>query len=179
MCVGQERPGESQPPPPEVSIPDIIETEYKEIKVSPSAPHAWPRNWAVTGRKAGFWVEGDTQYFDLTLLGTPVKIRAKPVAYEWNFGDGTKLRTTQKGRKPVRSSDPIIAHTYTKTGTYRVSVTTYFAGMYSIDGGPWLIISGQVRATSETINMTVYRFHKYLVENDCFENPDGPDCPTG
>lgn len=167
-------------PPPEVEYPWISEEEFASYDIPPSVLRMSPDGWGVTRNKTAFFADAGVKYIDMTLLGYGVRVRATPVSYDWNFGDGTKLRTKSPGRPPVEGREPALSHVYAKKGTYEINLTTNYIGHFSVDGGPWLIIQGQAAVASEPISADIYRYHRYLVDESCNENPAGPDCrPKG
>ena len=48
--------------------------------------------------------------------------------------------------------------------------------MYSVAGGPWLTIPGQAAVPSDPLELEVYRYHRFLVDEDCLDDPSSPDC---
>ncbi|WP_051196974.1 PKD domain-containing protein [Jonesia quinghaiensis] len=87
------------------------------------------------------------QILTTTILGIGVAIRATPIEYAWDFGDGTQpLVTTDPGRS---YPDQTIEHPYTELGDFTISLTTTWEGEFSIDGGAtWLPINGTTTTTT-------------------------------
>jgi hypothetical protein len=168
--------GRAAPP-----TPVVTEEDFQNFEIPPSTLHSWPDSWAVTQRRTAFWAVSSVRYIDLELLGTPVRVRATPVAYSWDFGDGTARRTTSPGKRPRSAQEAQIHHTYSSAEDVTVTLTTFYSGMFSVNGGDWLIIPGQAAVESPPLSLTVYRYHKFLVDDDCLDNPDSPDCgpPSG
>ncbi|GAA2005262.1 PKD domain-containing protein [Brevibacterium samyangense] len=164
------------PAPEPVVLPWITTTDFQSFDIPASDFHAVPASWAVTNRETGFYADGNTRYIDLELLGFPVQVRATPIRYEWDFGDGTTYSTTNTGGTPETVDEATITHSYTEPGPVTVRLTTVYSGMFSIAGGNWIIIEGTASVESEPLPLEVFRFHKYLVDENCLENPDGPDC---
>ena len=86
------------------------------------------------------------------LLGFDVTIVATPVTYTWSFGDGTTLGPT---------SDPGSAypqmtttHTYTRPGTYGVTLTTSYSARYDVAGLGFQDIAGTVDVSSTAVPLT-------------------------
>lgn len=156
--------------------PVVTEEDFQSFEIPPSTLHSWPDAWAVTNRRTAFWADSSVRYIDLVLFDTPVQVRATPVAYAWDFGDGTTDRTTSPGSRPRSVQNAQIHHTYSAPGTVSVTLTTYYAGMYSVDGGPWLTIPGQAAVPSTPLELEVYRYHRFLVDEDCLDDPSSPDC---
>lgn len=160
----------------QISLPDIVREEFQNFDIPPSVIHSSPDGWGVSQRKTGFWADSSAREFDMTLLGVPVRVRATPVEYRWDFGDGQSETTNSAGTRPREGEDPSFAHVYRKAGTYTVRLTTVYRGEFSVDGGGWMPIAGRAAIASEPMQMTIYRYHRYLVDEDCVQNPGGPDC---
>lgn len=166
----------SGPPPPGVEYPWITEEEFQNYDIPPSVIHMSPDGWGVTRNKTVFYADAGVKTIDMTILGYAVTVKATPVAYAWDFGDGTEARTTSPGSPPVEGQEPSLYHVYGEKGTYEVNLTTYYTGMFQVDGGPWLVIEGQAAIASDPLEADIYRYHRYLVDEACNENPNGPDC---
>jgi hypothetical protein len=68
------------------------------------------------------------------LLGRSVAVTARPIAYKWQFGDGTSKTTTSPGA-PYPDLD--VVHAYDKTNKVEVSVDTQYGdASFSVNGGP-------------------------------------------
>lgn len=160
-------------PEPPTRIP---ESQFQTFDIPAPTIHAWPKDWAVIGKPAAFWTDADTSYIDMTLLTYAVTVKVTPEKYYWDFGDDTGGTTSKTGSKPRPGDEPQIGHDYQKTGAKTVGMTATFSGEFSVDGGPWLPIDGFAHVASNEISIDVYRFHRYLVDGDCYMNPQGPDC---
>lgn len=73
----------------------------------------------------------------VTLLGRPVRIRPKIVAYSWAFGDGTEVET--EGRA---------AHTYAHAGEHTVTLTLTWTADYAVGEGALQPIEDTTTTTS-------------------------------
>lgn len=160
-------------PEPPTRIP---ESQFQTFDIPAPTIHAWPKDWAVIGKSAAFWTDADTSYIDMTLLTYAVTVKVTPETFYWDFGDSTGGTTSKTGSKPLPGAEPTIGHDYQKTGAKTVDMTAEFSGEFSVDGGPWLPIDGFAHVASNEISIDVYRFHRYLVDGDCYMNPKGPDC---
>ncbi|MDN6201756.1 MAG: hypothetical protein L0I99_06110, partial [Micrococcaceae bacterium] len=121
------------------------------------------------------------QTFNVEIFDEPVRVRAIPQTYLWNYGDGHS-RKLQKPGKPMPGhtfDQPTdTSHVYTKTGDYSIQLNTAYRGEYSVDGGPWMPIPGTATVPSDPMPMSVWRTKKLLVDEDCAENPGGPACDS-
>ncbi len=103
------------------------------------------------------------QTWNPMLNGLPVMIRATPLSYEWDYGDGTDpLSTSDPGAPFPRDT---VSHTYTQPAEVEVTLTTTYTGVYSTDGGAtWLAVPGT--ATTEPIPISVVEARAQLVSPD-------------
>ncbi|WP_453983851.1 hypothetical protein [Brevibacterium casei] len=161
-----------RPEPPS----EIPESQFQTFDIPVPQINAWPKDWAVIGKPAAFWTDADVSYIDMTLLTYAVTVKVTPEKYNWDFGDGTGDTTTVKGSKPRPGDKPAIGHDFQKVGPTTVVMTTTFSGEFSVDGGPWIPIDGYAYVASNELTIDVYRYHRYLVDEDCRTNPRGPDC---
>ncbi|MDN5756326.1 MAG: hypothetical protein L0H32_11275, partial [Micrococcaceae bacterium] len=165
--------------------------EQRSIEVSPADFQSFPiRGSKVASQPSGFslrngnahmYAKSDLQTFDVDIYDEPVRIRAIPQTYLWNYGDGHS-RKLQKPGKPMPGhtfDQPTdTSHVYTKTGDYSIQLNTAYRGEYSVDGGPWMPIPGTATVPSDPMPMSVWRTKKLLVDEDCAENPGGPACDS-
>ena len=181
LCVSEPGPGggggggggaPARPDPP-TRIP---ESQFQNFDIPAPTIYAWPKDWAVVGKPAAFWTDTDVSYIDMTLLTYAVQVKVTPERFNWDFGDGSGATTTAKGAKPLPGGTPQIGHEYQESGKVSASMTATFSGEFSVDGGPWLPIDGFAHVASNDIGIEVYRYHRYLVDEDCYSNPRGPDC---
>lgn len=168
-------------PPPDdgggeyVAPPVPSESDFASFPIPPSDPYALPVDWTVTGKPTAFWADAGVKEFDAELLGFPLRVRATPIEYHWDFGDGNATSSPSPGAEPRRPELGTITHTYSDKGERTVTLTTVYTGEYNYGSG-WNDIAGTAAVESDGLPMTVYRYHKYRVEDDCTENPYGSDC---
>lgn len=161
-----------------IAPPIPSESDFASFDIPPSTPHALPVDWTVIGKPTAFWADASVREFSAELLGFPLQVRATPIEFHWDFGDGNSTSATSPGREPSHPQYGSITHTYSDKGDRTVTLTTVYTGEYSYGGG-WSPIPGTAAVQSDGLSMTVYRYHKYRVEDDCNENPYGTDCTAG
>ncbi|CUR57302.1 conserved exported hypothetical protein [metagenome] len=85
--------------------------------------------------KTNFYTDNiDFTDISVTLVESNVTVSARPVAYRWNFGDGTSQITTSAGA-PYPDLD--IAHVYQQTEEVAVSVDTQYGdASFTVGGRP-------------------------------------------
>ncbi|WP_432574502.1 PKD domain-containing protein [Kineococcus sp. SYSU DK005] len=91
---------------------------------------------------------------DVQVLGFPVTIRATPSSFTWSFGDGGSLGPTTDPGAPYPAMTT--THTYTRPGTYAVTLTTTYAAEYSVAGRPFQAVDGTVDVASPSAALTAH-----------------------
>jgi PKD domain-containing protein len=101
-----------------------------------------------------FYTErGPVPAFDLPVGAFTVQVRADPESYVWHFGDNESRTTSNPG---AAYPDGSIMHTYTRTGTYQVSVTVNYTVQWQFGNDGWQTIAAPIQArTSPTAALTV------------------------
>ncbi len=89
--------------------------------------------------------------FDITLLGTPVTVRATPLSWTWDFGDGSPPLVTEDPGAPY--PDLTTWHEYKAPGDVAITLTTTYAGAYSVAGGAFLDIAGTAEVDSASVDL--------------------------
>ncbi|WP_155853692.1 hypothetical protein [Arthrobacter sp. H5] len=177
-------PGTSPEPPGggEVVEPEVIVTleDFQSQPILAAEIVSEPASFGLLGGHNNVYANVDEQEFTFDLLGDEVQIRAWPVGYDWNYGDGN-TRTTQTAGTSVPEVDWLFvetptSHEYADTGDYNLVLTTRFAGDYSVNGGPWLPIAGEATVQSEPHLMSIWRSDTRLVDGTCDENPNAWGC---
>ena len=178
-------PGSPAPEPPnggEVAEPAVVITleDFQSQPIIAATVVSEPNNFGLLGGYNNFWADVDEQEFTFETLGDQVTIRAWPVAYDWNYGDGT-TKTTQTAGNPVPESDWLLvetptSHVYGATGDYNLVLSTRFNGDYSVNGGPWIPIAGQAAVESEPHLIGIWRTDNRLVDGTCAQNPSAWGC---
>ncbi|WP_101587431.1 PKD domain-containing protein [Brevibacterium jeotgali] len=161
-----------------IAPPIPSESDFATFDIPPSTPHALPVDWTVIGKPTAFWADASVKEFSAELLGFPLQVRATPIEFHWDFGDGNSTSAESPGREPSHPQYGSITHTFSDKGDRTVTLTTVYTGEYNYGGG-WSSIAGTAAVQSDGLSMTVYRYHKYRVEDDCNENPYGTDCAAG
>ena len=67
----------------------VTREDFARLPVEPLEPHAGPaEGWLPVNMVNVLYTEPENQLLTTELLGTPVAIRATPVSYHWDLGDG-------------------------------------------------------------------------------------------
>src|SRR5699024_2950475 len=142
----------------------VTREDFARLPVEPLEPHAGPaEGWLPVNMVNVLYTEPENQLLTTELLGTPVAIRATPVSYHWDLGDGNTITTTNPG-KPYPSE--IVSATYAHEGWYDLTLTTTFSGQFSVDGGEWQDIDGTIEVTSDPVPIYSKSLESRLVNGD-------------
>lgn len=96
----------------------------------------------------------------VTVLGSSVTVRAEPLAFTWQHGDGTTQSTSRPGR-PYPEMDVI--HRYRATGQVRPSVDVTYDVSYRIDGGEWQDLGTDITATGPATDLRIREARPVLI----------------
>jgi hypothetical protein len=113
-----------------------------------------PRRGLV-GLGSWFWIEdgGRPLSDSLARFGVRVDVKARPISYEWDFGDGTIKTTSSPGRPYPRRSQ--VTHIYERSSAhlsdgYRVSVEVVFDVRWRTNGRGWRPLPGITRVSERS-----------------------------
>ncbi len=161
-------------------IAELIAHEFQRTPVAPATMGSQPGPHTLRGEETNVWAEASTQIFPISMLGQDVTITAVPVAYTWDYGDGTVWGPTPVHGAPLHADrigeQTQTSHVYTATGRLAITLTTHFNGTYTVNGGPQLPIPGQGNIPTAPLALTVWRAETNLYAENCFQNPDGVGC---
>ncbi len=167
----------------------ITEMRTHLLELIPAHPHltldsAHPPHTSK-GEETNFYttLEGSSNIFEGDLPIGHTRIRAVPVAYRYEYGDGRDLKTHSAGN-PVssqHSGQPLhetsTSYAYPQVGNFHAYVTVTYAGQYSIDGGPWQFFGTEVSRISEPVLVRVWESEVHSVGKTCTEDPGAKGCP--
>lgn len=147
----------------ERDLSGAVAAEFARLALRSSVVGVQPSGgWSLVNLPTIVYADGATQEYAATVLGTPVVIRATPIAYSWDFGEGLDpLVTTDPGRP---YPDQTVSRPYGKPGTYAVTLTTTWSAQYRTDGAvDWLPVAGTATTTTAAPPLTVYEARSHLV----------------
>lgn len=132
-----------------------------EIVVEPGAD-------TLVNYHTNFMVKAHPQDFDVEVLGFPVKVRAVPVGYVFDYGDGASSGVLSSPGKVlgdgVWDEQTPTSHQYSSTGNVQVNVSVVYSGEYSVgDGGVWLPVSG-VNVVQGSADVAIWSVRSDLVD---------------
>lgn len=163
--------------PPKFQIPEenlirqikIDIEKFRSFPIKGSTIQSAPNKFSLRNGHTHFWASEDTQEFRSNLSGSDVRIKAIPIQWNWNYGDGATRDLSYPGEampSHTLHDETPTSHSYSETGKFGVKVTTLYRGEFSVDGGPWQAIPGQAAVPSNTLPIDVWRTEKELIAND-------------
>ena len=167
----------------------ITEMHTHLLELIPAHPHltldsTHPPH-TTKGEETNFYttLEGSSNLFEGDLPIGYTRIRAVPVAYRYEYGDGHDLKTHSAGN-PVSSQhsgqsshESSTSYVYPMVGNFHAYVTVRYAGQYSIDGGSWQFFGTEVSRVSEPVLVRVWESEVHSVGKTCTEDPGAKGCP--
>ena len=143
----------------------VSREDFASLPVAaPTAKAGPPDGWVPVNLDVVMYAEGsESQNLTTDILGAQVRIQATPVSYSWDLGDGTVIESDEPGR-PYPHKD--VTGSYTHEGWYDVTLTTTYAGQFSVDGGPWQTIDGTIDVESEPVPIYSKSLESRLVDGD-------------
>jgi len=175
-CFGLDPRGNPAAPVPAITLRDIA-----SFRPAPGVQHMEPDGWVVAGLDANFYSVVGQQLVDGTLLAQPATVRFTPVAWHWNYGDGTAVVRSTKGAtwaaQGLNDFDPTpTSHVYEVEGEYVIHLTIDFRAEYRFGSGGFVPIPGRITLPANELRITVTGAKTVLVNRDCVANPSGPGC---
>lgn len=98
-----------------------------------------------------------------TILGYPLTIRATPILFTWDFGDGVTHTTTDPGQP---WPEPTTTHRYGDTGPVTISLTTTWQGEFQINSGAWIPITSHATTTDVAPQIEIIDHRTRLIPVD-------------
>ncbi len=138
-----------------VVLPTITVADVRRVGLPPSTASLQPAGGdVVLNIPVNVYAQAAPVTLDVQVLGFPVMIRATPETFTWTFGDGASLGpTTDPGAAyPAMTT----THTYTRPGTYPVTLTTTYSAEFSVAGLPFEPVDGTVDVDSPAATLTAH-----------------------
>ncbi|MGP4980356.1 hypothetical protein ACTXI2_08320 [Glutamicibacter arilaitensis] len=168
ICPGDPMPKDI-PKESIIEEPRITLEAFRAFPIEGSTVRSNPVGFSLRHGFSHFWASKNTQVFSSNLSGSKIQIRAIPIQWNWNYGDGTTRNLDFAGEPMPHHTlrdETSTSHSYSDTGTFQVEVTTLYRGEFSVDGGAWQAIPGQAAVPSEPIEIDVWRTEKELIANE-------------
>ena len=134
--VADTRPPRRPPSPEEVAR----RLTDRAIRIAPRPQlRLAPGRRGLTGLPSYFWLAQRPRPIQATarIRGLRVTAQARPVQYEWTYGDGTDSVTRRPGRRWIRTRAGSIHHTYETKGRYDLTVEVIWHARWRIGLSGW------------------------------------------
>jgi hypothetical protein len=159
-----------------VTLADIA-----RFRPAPGIQRMEPDGWVVVGLPANIYSIVDTQIVAGELLGQSADVRFTPVAWQWNYGDGTAATLPTRGGTwaalGLREFDATpTSHIYQRAGSYTIRLSIVYRAEYRIAQGPFTPIAGTITLPANELHITAAGAKTVLVDRDCTVAPRGPGC---
>src|SRR5690625_1277134 len=129
----------------------VTRSDFAELPLERPGVHLQPdRDWFLVNMDTLVYTDGGSQMLETTVLDVPVAVRATPVEYSWDFGDGSEPLVTAEPGAPWPAED--IGHVYTSEASdVVITLTTTWSGEFQVAGqGPWIPIAGTTTTHSQS-----------------------------
>lgn len=155
--------------------------DIARFRPTPAQQRMQPDGWVVVGLPANIYAIVDPQIVPGTLLDAPADVRFTPIAYRWDYGDGSSATLTTKGGTwaalGLREFDATpTSHIYRAAGSYTIRLSVSYRAEYRIDGGTFVPIVGTITLPANELYITAGGAKTVLVDRDCTVAPAGPGC---
>lgn len=140
--------------------------EFRRLPLSASTPHYQPPDGrGLVNKDLIVYADPAPQTLATTVLGVPVSVRATPVQFAWDFGDGSDPLVTTDPGAPY--PDHTVSYPYREPGQFAVRLVTTWQGQFQAGGaGPWYPVAGTATTTSAPFTAEVVEAHAHLVADD-------------
>lgn len=161
---------------PQDLLPTFTAADFRRLPLAPPTIRIQPDSDRVLVNLPVITTTDPTPQVLVTdLLGYAVEVEATPVSYSWDYGDGSPpLVTTSPGH---RFPDHDVAHTYSRAGSFQITLTVTLAGRYRLAGATsWLPVSGTATTVAVGPPLTAEEAPGHLVATDCTARPLPSGC---
>ncbi|WP_203652838.1 hypothetical protein [Demequina activiva] len=148
--------------PADPLLPAII-AAWQQMAIAPQPISITPDyGWAIAGLGVSTAIDDAPQTASVTILGTPVMLRATPIDTAWTvteLGTGQATATIETNAQTVTFER--------REHRVQLGVTTTWEGHYSLDGGgTWLAAPGTATTTTPPQSLHVFNPRARLVNCD-------------
>ena len=137
--------------------------EFRRLPLQASVPEFQPADGrGLVGVDLIVFADPAPQVLTTTVVGAAVTVRATPVQWAWDFGDGTAPLVSAEAGAPYPEQS--LGHRFAVPGRYAVTLVTTWRGEYQINGsGPWLPVPGTAVTSSPPFIAEAYEAPTHLV----------------
>ena len=171
------------PAAPPVVTPGSVQQQMASLPIPASALRSQLNGFSLRNANTNIYADGSSHTLNTTILGQSVTITVTPVRYDFGYGDGTSKTTSTPGG-PLKDdgfeTPTTTGHVYKETGKYSITLTTHYAGTFSVNGGPAQTIPGTATVDSTPMPLQIWRTKHYQVQAACTPGSTAPGCvPPG
>jgi hypothetical protein len=152
-----------------------VERAWETMPIAPNTYDVQPSaGFAIAELGVNLVADNNPRALNVTLMGTPVTIRAVATQYTWTNTDGTVWISTTPGAPYDQGGKPFV---FPRAPEHRTTftLTTTWRGEFTTNGGAtWRDAPGTATTTSASTTVHVYNPHTHLVDCDLNGN-----CVTG
>jgi hypothetical protein len=152
-----------------------VERAWETMPIAPNTYEVEPSaGFAIAELGVNLVADDNPRMLNVTLMGTPVTIRAFATQYTWTNTDGTVWTSTTPGAPYGQGGKPFA---FPRAPEHRTTftLTTTWRGEFTTNGGAtWRDAPGTATTTSASTTVHVYNPHTHLVDCDLNGN-----CVTG
>lgn len=147
----------------QISTAAAVARAFRRIPVPTPALHIQPvKGRTLVNFKTNFYATGGSTFTKtVTLLGHHVTLKIHVQSYDYRFGDGQQLSTTEAGAAYPQLTN---THKYLRKGVVHPSLTTTWTADYKVDNGGWQQVDGTVTTTTPTQRLEVTTARPVLVD---------------
>jgi len=129
------------------SLSQLVERQWEQTRLPSPVIRLEPRD-ALTLVNLDTYAQAEQEPFteSLTLLGQEVFLRADPVMWHWDYGDGSPV--VSEDHPGTYYPDPTGAYAYLQPGSFMITLVIDWRGQYSTNNRDWHPIYGTGRTTS-------------------------------
>ncbi len=141
----------------------VTRSDFAELPLELPVVHLQPeRDWFLVNMDTLVFADGGQQVLETSVLGVPVAVRATPVEYVWDFGDGSEPLVTTEPGAPWPAQD--VGHVYTSEASgVVITLTTTWSGEFQVAGqGPWIPIAGTTTTQSQSAPFRIEAVETHL-----------------
>ena len=144
-----------------------VEQAWETMPIAPNTYQVQPSaGFAIAELGVNLVADTNPRTLNVTLMGTPVTIRAVATQYTWTNTDGTTWTSTTPGKPYDQGGKPFV---FPRAPEHRTTftLTTTWRGEFTTNGGAtWRDAPGTATTTSASTTVHVYNPHTHLVDCD-------------
>jgi hypothetical protein len=168
-------------PPTEAATGPVTISDIATFRPQQPTAGMQPNRWMIVGLATNFFANTSTHVVEGTLFGGTAQVRFTPIAYNWDYGDGSVATLNTAGttwaKQKIAEFDPTpTSHVYDEPGNYTITLTVTYAAEYRVANSNWNNVIGTLTIPAPPLTATAGHATTVLVDKDCNANPTGIGC---